>query len=594
MITQTISPAEASMRGPQGFDLAAFSALNDWWSDRNAVVWRWFDEPLPLVLAAIAFAVGGRLALRASDPARRRAGFGLLVGYVATTIVVDILKDVCARPRPLLDAGVAALFPTPEGLADLRSFPSGHVAGATAVVVGLWVLFGASRLRWLLLPIPLVMAVSRVVLRAHWPTDTLGGIAVGVAVPAVVLVAFDRFRVDRLLVGWSPLRCALGTLAVLSLIGVFSDPPVAFDPVTGAVIEGVRSAPRTLRLLFEPWAGPLLTLSHHSVMGGVVPPLFALVGFAAGAVAVCRFALGMGIRGIAATLVVSVMIGAALVAFHLIPNDRVTVPAGGVLVDFHLHGGDPIDGLISPERLARRQAERGVRWATLSWHDDVALWDRETGSATTESTNTTALVAVEWSGGSHPSIPAPHMLLIGSAAAVEAGLAQSDPLAAVRAAKAAGAYVIVAHAWRGGAFTMPTVSEWVAAGADGFEVGNRGPEITESGKAALAAFDAAVAASGKTRWSFSDDHGIPPSSACVTWVRGLPSSPGDAANAVASLAALKPTDVVPMQLVAAPSTTPIAHVLMPVRYLFAMRPASRLALTAWMFLLAILCARRTN
>jgi len=49
-----------------------------------------------------------------------------------------------------------------------------------------------------------------------------------------------------------------------------------------------------------------------------------------------------------------------------------------------------------------------------------------------------------------------------------------------------------------------------------------------------------------------------------------------------------------MQLVAAPSTTPIAHVLMPVRYLFAMRPASRLALTAWMFLLAILCARRTN
>lgn len=486
------------------------------------------------------------------------------------------------------------MFPTPEGLADLRSFPSGHVAGATAVVFGLWVLFTPSRWRWLLLPIPVVMAVSRVVLRAHWPTDTLGGIAVGVAVPAVVLMAFDRFRVDRLLTGWSPLRCALGTLAALSLIGVFSDPPIAFDPVTGGAIEGVRSSPRALRLFFEPWAGPLLTVSQNAVMGGVAPVLFAVFGFAAAAIAVFRFALGMRVVAILSALAVSVVVGAVLIGFHLIPNDRITGPDGGVLVDFHLHGGDPIDGLISPRRLAQRQAERGVRWARLSWHDAVAVWDPETGDVRPASPTETALVAAEWSGGAHPSIPAPHMLLIGSVAAVEAGLKQSEPLAAVRAAKAAGAYVIVAHAWRGGAFTMPTVEEWVAAGADGFEVGNRGPEITESGKAALAAFDAAVTASGKTRWSFSDDHGIPPSSACVTWVRGLPTAPGDAANAVAALAALKSSDVVPIQLVAASSATPIAHVLMPVRYLFAMRPASRLALTAWMFLLAILCARRTN
>jgi len=87
----------------------------------------------------------------------------------------DFMKWVIGRPRP-------------EGTA--LGFPSGHATGAAAYFGALIYLAGA------LLPptktlvrvgavimIGLV-AVARVMLRAHWPSDALGGIAFGLALAA--------------------------------------------------------------------------------------------------------------------------------------------------------------------------------------------------------------------------------------------------------------------------------------------------------------------------------------------------------------------------------------------------------------------------
>lgn len=101
---------------------------------------------------------------------------------VAAALVIDlilcngILKNAVARVRPCdVNDAVTLLIPRP---ADY-SFPSGHTAAGFAAVMALYLgqqkkLFGVS------LVLALVIAFSRMYLYVHYPTDILGGIAVGV------------------------------------------------------------------------------------------------------------------------------------------------------------------------------------------------------------------------------------------------------------------------------------------------------------------------------------------------------------------------------------------------------------------------------
>ena len=71
-------------------------------------------------------------------------------------------------------------------------FPSGHVTAAAAFAVIVIYLAGRSRLppraRGLLAAVAVALiagvGLARIVLRAHWPSDVLGGLALGVAVAA--------------------------------------------------------------------------------------------------------------------------------------------------------------------------------------------------------------------------------------------------------------------------------------------------------------------------------------------------------------------------------------------------------------------------
>ncbi|MCU1445002.1 phosphatase PAP2 family protein [Cryobacterium sp.] len=109
--------------------------------------------------------------------------------YLAATLVssglVQLLKTLFGRARP--DDMIIT--------SDFGSFPSGHVANAATMAVALAIIFP-----WLWVWIAgavytVAMMVSRTYLGAHWLTDTVGGLMLGVGV-AVLLWAPLAAKLD--------------------------------------------------------------------------------------------------------------------------------------------------------------------------------------------------------------------------------------------------------------------------------------------------------------------------------------------------------------------------------------------------------------
>ena len=110
------------------------------------------------------------------------------VAHMAATaaagiLVYRILKLSLLRERPFASHEGVHLFGHPM---DRYSFPSGHTLHATAFMVMLGAFFPP--VMWLLLPLAVSIALSRVVLGLHYPTDVLAGALIGFALGKISLV----------------------------------------------------------------------------------------------------------------------------------------------------------------------------------------------------------------------------------------------------------------------------------------------------------------------------------------------------------------------------------------------------------------------
>jgi membrane-associated phospholipid phosphatase len=107
-----------------------------------------------------------------------RVGF-LFVAIGAPSLFDTIIKRMIGRARPLV-TGVADpyVFSPFKWTAEYASLPSGHATTAFAVAVA----FGTLWPRWrtVLWVYALLIAVSRVVLTAHYPSDVLAAAGVGI------------------------------------------------------------------------------------------------------------------------------------------------------------------------------------------------------------------------------------------------------------------------------------------------------------------------------------------------------------------------------------------------------------------------------
>lgn len=141
--------------------------------------------------------------------------FGLTDGVIGRTV-----KRAVGRPRPhQSEAGVRTIdlaspawrgvfAPVKEKIStgDGRgkpgnSFPSNHSANTAAVAMVaafLWRRWG-----WLAFLPALCVSYSRIYVGAHWPTDTLAGIAIGIGA-ALAMLAVSEWAWRRWAPRWSP------------------------------------------------------------------------------------------------------------------------------------------------------------------------------------------------------------------------------------------------------------------------------------------------------------------------------------------------------------------------------------------------------
>ncbi|HEX9071866.1 MAG TPA: phosphatase PAP2 family protein [Pseudolabrys sp.] len=154
----------------------------------------WFLWPLGLLFIALAALPS------ALTPFSQRvlAAIMVRVGFLFTAIAVPglfvtIVKRMIGRARPMVGGSLDPYLFSPFAWHPAyASLPSGHATTAFAVLVAFGTLW--PRARTVLLIYALLIAVSRVIVNAHYPSDVFAGALVGIAGAVLVRRYFAQRR----------------------------------------------------------------------------------------------------------------------------------------------------------------------------------------------------------------------------------------------------------------------------------------------------------------------------------------------------------------------------------------------------------------
>lgn len=148
------------------------------------------DYLFPLVFSVLMFAIWfvGR-----DITERRRYQRATLMGAAAigfANIVVDIIDSAYDRPRPFdeLSDSMTLLFYRSTD----PSFPANPMAVVFAVAMAL--MFANRRLGWWLIALATLYSVLRVYVGTFYPTDVIGGAAIGIAAALFAWFVFELMK----------------------------------------------------------------------------------------------------------------------------------------------------------------------------------------------------------------------------------------------------------------------------------------------------------------------------------------------------------------------------------------------------------------
>ncbi|MCX8056049.1 MAG: phosphatase PAP2 family protein [Ignavibacteria bacterium] len=116
---------------------------------------------------------------------------GLAIGMILLVIVSDqlsssVLKSLFERPRPCKVLENVHLL---VGCTDSYSFPSSHAVNNFAAAM--FFTFFYKHLKWILFSVATLMALSRIFVGVHYPSDVLGGALIGIFIGYTLAIVYN-------------------------------------------------------------------------------------------------------------------------------------------------------------------------------------------------------------------------------------------------------------------------------------------------------------------------------------------------------------------------------------------------------------------